>query len=226
MGNETSKTNKLRSEDFFGEFFKYPAIDIGGGSDPCCQDAEIFDINDGDANNILAHRDKSSYMTVYSSHCLEHMFDPVRALSEWWELLKPSGHLVLVVPHEDYYEQHIWPSIFNPDHKHTFNITKTNWSPASHNIKDMVLQLPQAHLISCEIQTDSYDKSLLFPMNKQPKATKGFIYRQINSLAKKVKRLSPVLGRKIDQMMVKIGWPIDQTRRGALAQIQIVARKG
>lgn len=56
---------------------------------------------------------------VYSSHLLEHMPDPKAALSEWWRLLKTGGHLVLYLPHKDFYPNVGKPGA-NPDHKHDF----------------------------------------------------------------------------------------------------------
>ena len=37
---------------------------------------------------------------MYSSHCLEHMHDPVDALARWWRLVMSSGFLIIVVPDE------------------------------------------------------------------------------------------------------------------------------
>jgi hypothetical protein len=45
------------------------------------------------------------------------MHDPEAALRQWWALVRPGGYLVVVVPHEDLYEQGMWPSAFNSDHK-------------------------------------------------------------------------------------------------------------
>ena len=42
-----------------------------------------------------------SYDFVLSSHTLEHIANPLRALSEWKRVLKGNGILVLVVPHRD-----------------------------------------------------------------------------------------------------------------------------
>lgn len=110
-------------------------IDIGAGKGLVCPWAELFDIEDGDANQITRYRTSGSYDAVHSSHCLEHMTDPVVSLSQWWALIKPGGYLVLVVPDEDLYEQGFWPSRFNNDHKATFIIkTDKSWSPVSHII--------------------------------------------------------------------------------------------
>ena len=40
-----------------------------------------------------------SYDVVLSSHVLEHVANPLRALAEWRRIIGPSGHAVLVVPH-------------------------------------------------------------------------------------------------------------------------------
>ena len=42
-----------------------------------------------------------SYDFVLSSHCLEHLADPLGALMEWMRVLRPTGALALVVPHKD-----------------------------------------------------------------------------------------------------------------------------
>ena len=42
-----------------------------------------------------------SYDFVLSSHTLEHIANPIRALHEWSRILKPNGTLVLVIPHRD-----------------------------------------------------------------------------------------------------------------------------
>jgi SAM-dependent methyltransferase len=41
------------------------------------------------------------YDCVLASHCLEHVANPLLALSEWKRVLKADGLLVLVLPHKD-----------------------------------------------------------------------------------------------------------------------------
>ena len=33
------------------------------------------------------------------------MRDVPGALAQWWSLVRPEGHLIMAVPHEDLYEQ-------------------------------------------------------------------------------------------------------------------------
>lgn len=56
---------------------------------------------------------------VFSSHLLEHIEDYRAALAEWWRVLKVGGHLVLYLPHKDFYPN-IGTYGSNPDHKHDF----------------------------------------------------------------------------------------------------------
>ena len=56
---------------------------------------------------------------VFSSHTLEHIDDYEAALTEWWRVIRPGGHLCLYLPHRDHYPQIGEPGA-NPDHKHDF----------------------------------------------------------------------------------------------------------
>jgi predicted SAM-dependent methyltransferase/ADP-heptose:LPS heptosyltransferase len=57
---------------------------------------------------------------VFSSHVLEHMEDPGAVLRHWLSLVKPGGHLVLYLPHRDFYPRMGQPGA-NPDHKSDFH---------------------------------------------------------------------------------------------------------
>lgn len=56
---------------------------------------------------------------VFSSHTLEHLPDPAKALKEWWRLITPGGHLILYLPHKALYPNIGQPGA-NPDHLHDF----------------------------------------------------------------------------------------------------------
>jgi SAM-dependent methyltransferase len=45
--------------------------------------------------------DDDAYDVVISSHTLEHLANPLKALREWRRVCRPGGHLVLIVPHRD-----------------------------------------------------------------------------------------------------------------------------
>jgi ubiquinone/menaquinone biosynthesis C-methylase UbiE len=42
-----------------------------------------------------------SYDFVLSSHCLEHVANPIKALKEWCRVLKVRGNLILILPDKD-----------------------------------------------------------------------------------------------------------------------------
>jgi|APSaa5957512535_1039671.scaffolds.fasta_scaffold28475_2 SAM-dependent methyltransferase len=224
--DEAKKTNKIRGKAFFKKYFSGRVIDIGAGEDLVCEGAERFDQEDGDANHITTHRQLNAYDTVHSSHCLEHMYEPKKALLEWWKLIKPGGYLVLVVPDEDLYEQGFWPSKFNSDHKATFTLNnEKSWSPVSFNIFDLVSSLPNSEIISVEIQDKYYDYSLQtkLPLSQIVKKYPLW-YRGFRRITKKLRMGNALLEKFQNQLFLSHQIPIDQTMRNAVAQIQILAK--
>ena len=169
---EASKSIVRRLTDvrYATRFFVGQGIDIGAGSDPVSLYGEqfplmtglrVWDMPDGDAQKLATIAD-ASLDFVHSSHCLEHMVDPMAALARWFEVVKPGGHLVILIPDEDLYEQGIWPSNKNNDHKWTFAIyKKKSWSPKSLNVIEMVAKLPEAaELVKLEKLDASYRYNL------------------------------------------------------------------
>jgi len=68
------------------------------------------------------------------------MANVYEAFQNWIRVVKSGGFLIITVPDEDLYERGNWPSSFNPDHKWTFTIYKTNsWSPKSLNVLDLLI---------------------------------------------------------------------------------------
>lgn len=53
-----------------------------------------------EASNLGFVKD-SSYDFILSSHCVEHLANPLKAVTEWVRVLKEGGLLVLVIPHKD-----------------------------------------------------------------------------------------------------------------------------
>jgi SAM-dependent methyltransferase len=149
---EQSKAAKRRFHDgaFHARYFVGAGIDIGGKPDPLEQYVGVFprmqsvrtwDTDAGDAQFMHGIADRS-FDFVHSSHCLEHLHDPQRALTEWLRIVRPGGFLIITVPDEDLYEKGVWPSRYNADHKWTFTIHKRrSWSPRSVNVLDLALAL-------------------------------------------------------------------------------------
>lgn len=158
MSNETAKSTLRRLHDsrFFNQYFIGHGIDIGAGSDglgeykkffPSIKSIKEWDVEQGDAQYMYTESDHH-YDFVHSSHCLEHMKDPYVALKNWIRICKPGGHLILVVPDEDLYEQGYWPSQFNSDHKFTFTINKfKSWSPVSINVFNLLENFSNAIIV-------------------------------------------------------------------------------
>jgi SAM-dependent methyltransferase len=48
---------------------------------------------------------------VLTSHVIEHFFDPVKALNEWYRVIKPGGYIFIIAPHMDRtFDQHREPT--------------------------------------------------------------------------------------------------------------------
>ena len=226
---EASKTQAVRGDDFISEYFSGAVLDIGCGPDLVVPNARPFDIEDGDANCILNYLKPETFDCVHSSHCLEHMKNVPSALAQWWALVKPGGYLVTVVPDEDLYEQGIWPSVFNPDHKATFRLNKpASWSPVSYDVRELVAGLPGAEIVGCALHDRGYDRRKLRNLPAaQKRALLRFGARRDQFFARLMRRGWPVyrISQFLDRAEVALGKPVDQTLDDALAQIQIVARK-
>ena len=147
--HEASKSifSRLADSRYATRYFVGEGIDIGAGDDPLALYKELFplmkscqawDRDDGDAQMMEGVPD-ASVDFIHSAHCLEHLVDPREGLGNWLRILRPGGHMVCIVPDEDLYEQGVFPSTFNEDHRHTFTINKrASWSPVSINLLDLL----------------------------------------------------------------------------------------
>lgn len=141
---------RLADHRYGNRYFVGYGIDVGGRRDPLlafkeflprCQNIVPYDIREGSAQ-LLENVADESFDFLYSSHCLEHLENPVQALENWIRVVCPSGYLIINVPDEDLYEQGIWPSRFSTDHKWSFTIMKLrSWSPASINLLPLLMRL-------------------------------------------------------------------------------------
>ncbi len=169
---EASKSlaRRLADSRFVRRYFRGRGVDIGGAPDPLALYKELFplvedirtwDLDDGDAQFMAGVAD-DSFDFVFSSHCLEHLNDPAEGLRNWLRVVKPNGYVVFAIPEEDLYEQGVFPSTFNRDHKNTFTIGKTaSWSPRSVNVLALLASLgPEAAVEKIELLDSTYRYSL------------------------------------------------------------------
>ena len=219
MGDEASKTRAIWTETEWA-YLRGRGIDIGSGDDPVLPDVRRFDVADGDANVITRHVDER-FDFVFSSHCLEHMRDPRAALREWWQLVRPGGYLFFIVPEEDLYEQGVFPSRFNSDHKATFTLSKRrSWSPVSHNILDLVATLDSAELVRTEVHDAGYDRRKLNFGHRQPPLTSAVAWLYWGVRRRLRLPIPPI------ERWLRRNPAVDQTKfPGVLAQIQTIVRK-
>lgn len=141
--NEAAKIRtRLTCEGLWERIARGRGLDIGAGATPVAEGCDRWDLPEGDAQALEGVADES-YDWVFSAHCLEHLRNPGAALHRWWAVLKPGGWLVVQVPDEDLYEHGIWPSVYNPDHKFTFTVSKArSWSPVSVSLASLIGALP------------------------------------------------------------------------------------
>lgn len=120
---ETAKSHARRvREKFFEKYCQGEGLDIGYGADIIDFSASGWDLRNGDAQYLAGIEDES-FDYVYSSHCLEHMYDVRIALKNWFRVVRKGGYLLLAIPHRDLYEKkNQLPSLWNGDHKHMFLI--------------------------------------------------------------------------------------------------------
>jgi len=165
VGTNNAVIRRLSDSRFLTRYFIGNGIDIGAGSDPISNYKAFFpgintardwDRKDGDAHYMNGIAD-NSLDWVHSSHCLEHMVDPMLAMTNWSRILKPKGYMIIMIPDEDLYEQGFFPSRFNGDHKTTWTIQKNlSWSPVSINCTQFFAQFPELTILKMELLDSTY----------------------------------------------------------------------
>ncbi|MGE5503794.1 MAG: methyltransferase domain-containing protein [Actinomycetota bacterium] len=161
---------RLRSPEFATRWFVGQGLDIGGAADPLGQFRELFpqvravrgwDAADGDAQYLAGVPD-ASFDFVHALHALATTADPSEALKHWFRVLKPGGHLVVVVPDEDMYAQGAFPPRYNTDHRWTFTVYKAkSWSPRSLNLVELLQGLgAQAEIKKIEVLDQGFRHGL------------------------------------------------------------------
>lgn len=180
---ESTKAVARRNFDrrFSTIYFVGDGIDIGCGQDTIGNYAEFYplmksitpwDIPQGDGMLLESVADET-FDFVHSSHSLEHMDNPNIAMKNWIRVLKPGGHIILLLPDEDMFEQGTWPSEYaGSDHKTSWTIHKeSSWCPASYNITSFFSSFsPSIEIVKIE----KLDSTFLYSWPKMDQ-TRGII---------------------------------------------------
>lgn len=100
------------------EFCKGNGLDVGAGPWPL-EGAVPVELRDGgDAMELP----EGSFDYVFSSHCLEHLVNPIAAVEHWSTRIKSGGVLFLYLPHPD---MRYWRPQNCRKHLHTFHPKET-----------------------------------------------------------------------------------------------------
>lgn len=125
VGSESRKTwDQKHLNGFWKTYVTGPnMLDIGFSS---YGDARVVPIMDGaigvdiDYPGYDGRRlpfEDASQDTVYSSHCLEHIPDPLSVIQDWYRVTKVGGHIIIAVPSRDLFERRRRPpSLWNTEH--------------------------------------------------------------------------------------------------------------
>jgi len=117
-------------------------LDTHDGADPICEWAEMHDKDICDATTMEAYEDEQ-FDTVYSSHILEHLSDPITAIKNWLRICKKGGVVFISVPHRDLYERKkTLPSKWNEDHKY-FYLPNRSELPCTFSLSDLIKQIEE-----------------------------------------------------------------------------------
>lgn len=141
MTYETKKCHTRRLVQGHIQKLTGQGLDIGGGNDPfrpIAGQCRLWDRKQGDGDaRHLNGLELESVDYVYSSHCLEHLQDPIGALKRWIEVIKPEGYLYFAVPDYDLYEG--GNGICNRFHKCAFSLVRaSNATIPLYNLLDVM----------------------------------------------------------------------------------------
>lgn len=84
---------KTKNVDYSDEQTKFKKLEIA-----LCGEAMHVDII-APGDNIPIPDESEDF--VISSHVLEHFPDPIKAMKEWYRIIKPGGYIFMIIPHKE-----------------------------------------------------------------------------------------------------------------------------
>lgn len=161
---ETIKSYARRVREGWFEKYAPPylsGIDLGCGDDPLNQTFRRFDaiFGNGDAQRMHGTED-NQFHTVYSSHLLEYLHNPIEAIYQWYRICRSLGHVIICVPHRDLYEKKIdLPSNWNDEHK-TYWLPEDSEPPVTMSLRNVILQaVPNADIVSLRVLDEGWESN-------------------------------------------------------------------
>jgi predicted SAM-dependent methyltransferase len=148
----------------YQEYFTGKGVDIGCGDDciskfksdfPAMESCREYDLVHGDGERCQNLLDET-FDFLHSSHCLEHLKDPVRGMKNWIRVVKNGGFLVITVPDETMYEKDVWPSRLNSQHYWSFRFNKENERSTSLEVVNFFSQFKDTVIVSVTRLEDGY----------------------------------------------------------------------
>ena len=129
----------LQEQDSVAEFCQGRGLDPGAGNRTFSAETVCLDMHpqspevmQGDATNLPFRDGEFDY--VINSHLIEHLPNPRIAICEWLRVVKPGGHVCMIIP--------------NTIHTNGFNSDKTphrfEWSPREFVIDVLGISLGDA----------------------------------------------------------------------------------
>jgi SAM-dependent methyltransferase len=95
------------------QFCRGKGLDVGAGKWPLPTSMPIDMVFNSDAMMLPV----GQFDYIFSSHCLEHLENPVAALEHWKSRIRPGGVLFLYLPHPD---MEYWLPQNNRKHLHSW----------------------------------------------------------------------------------------------------------
>lgn len=109
LGCEVGKAHEQRTASgFYAKYATGVGLDIGykGDSDGTPISGAVgVDLGYPDYDGVHLPFPTQSQDYIFSSHCLEHVVDPIACLQEWHRVVKVGGYLIIAVPHHHLFEK-------------------------------------------------------------------------------------------------------------------------
>lgn len=133
--------------------------------------------------DVVANGDKLPFSDesldyIVAAHVLEHFFDPIRTMEEWWRVVRPGGYILLLLPHEKRVPDESRPFTTLTEllarHEGRFTIDQVNWTGA-HGGKNDHGHWTVWNLESFLQLADYYDWTVVETQDPDEKIGNGFM---------------------------------------------------